>query len=215
MSEQLAQINPGLTTEVQTKTKTGLPLTSTLIFLGFFLLLAIGLVVFILFLNEQLNTRKLQFTQSPYCPNILCPTGTEKTYYPLDPNADPNTATYQTLNYCSINAPPTSFVQSLEVCGGLVSSSDVNTPEYTISPPTKKQVTDFAKFYNQEYVDTCGWSWKNPSPEDLNQKTPQSDPVVIALSACANQLGITDNSDIQSLQSKCGSCGLISDIINS
>lgn len=187
-----------------TQTDDGLPFTPTLIFLGFFLLLIIGLTVWIFYLNGTLNTRNLDLTQSPYCPDFQCINGTKKVDYKLDPNGDSDTTEYETLNYCSINAPPTSFVQSLELCGGILSKESVNAGGSMISRPTEKQVTDFAKFYNENYVDTCGWSWKNPPPEILSLTDPQPDPVTIALSACANELGINNNSDIQSLQNKCG-----------
>lgn len=185
---------------VSTPANTGLPLVPMLILLGLFLIIAVGLVFWIFYLRDALTSRDLTTAQSPYCPIIQCPNGTQNTNYNLDAGSE----TFQTLNFCSISAPPTAFVQGLEVCGGLLSQEDANAGGQNIVAPSAQQVTSFAAFYNQQYVDTCGWSWRNPPPEETTQSQPQGDPVIISLVSCAQALNITGNSDIQQLQSKCG-----------
>lgn len=195
--------NTGSTTSTITAS-TGFPFGPSLLLIVFFVILVIALAVWNFLLRDQLTTRNLSQTQSTQCLSTQCINGTKKINVQLDPSQNPNTAEYETYNFCSINAPPTSFVQSLELCAGFP-SSEINVGDNSISPPNDQQITDFAKFYNQEYVDTCGWSWKNPSPEIAGQSTPQSDPVINSLVKCAEVKGINDP-NIQSLKSKCTNC---------
>lgn len=183
-----------------------LPLIPVLLLIGFFLLILGALVIWLVVTRNTLNSHNLNQVQSPYCLTVTCPSGTSLLNYQLDPSVSPNTTFYETYNYCSINAPPTSFVQSLELCAGIIDSDQINAGGSSISQPTSAQVLGFADFYNNDYVNTCGWSWKNPSPTIGNSSTfptsQQADPVTTALVGCAQQLGVSNDSNVQGLISK-------------
>lgn len=191
----------------------GLPLLPTLLIIGLLLLIVAGLVIWLILTRQTLSSHDLTQNQSPYCLTVGCPTGTNLLNYELNPDATGNNIDYETFNWCSVNAPPTSFIQSLELCAGLVSSEDINPPGVTatISAPTASQLTSFADFYNNNYVDTCGWSWKNPPPTlgpSTNGQTypndAQPDPVISALMGCAIALNVDTDPNVQALATKNG-----------
>lgn len=198
---------------VQTTKSTALPSGSTLLFFSIFIVIIIGLLIWITLMSNTLSSRDLATSQSPLClgntsspyPTVTCQTGTQLLNVQLDPSQPPNTANYETLNYCSINAPPTSFVQSLELCAGIIDSSQANVGNIVIPPMTATGVTNFADFYNNNYIQTCGFSWTNPPPTNLQQSTPQLDPVIIALVGCARNLGVSNDPNVTKLAAICGS----------
>jgi len=203
---------PG-TTSVPLSKSTDLPVGSAMLFFSIFLIIIIGLLIWIVLMHETLNNQDLANNQSPLClgntspayPTVTCPTGTNLLNVQLNPNENPNTSAYETLNYCSINAPPTSFVQSLELCAGIIDSSQANVGDITIPPMTSSGVTTFADFYNNNYIQTCGYSWKNPPPPLSGQTTAQNDPVLIALVGCARNLGVSNDPNVSQLATICGS----------
>lgn len=191
-----------MSSEEKQKKSNDLPLGPTMLIIFILILFGLALLAWGLYNRKQLDTHTISDVTSPACFTTSCPSGTNLTPFQLDPSANPDTATYETVNYCTTNAPPTSFVQALELCAGTIDASELPSGFPTID---STQVTNFAAFYNQQYINTCGFGWKTEPANSSDIANVQTDPVSVALVGCANQLGITNNSDIQNIQSICGS----------
>jgi hypothetical protein len=135
----------------------------------------IGLVAWAIIFGLMVGNKNLAYNQSPFCLPTLCTKGTP---YEYKIGSD----TYQTVNFCTVNSVPTSFLHAIQDC----------------SIPTDK-LTSFAKFYDTQYLDTCGLNWAN-DPTDASGK--QIDPVSEAIITCAGVKGISDNPNIKSIANK-------------
>ena len=162
-------------------------------FLAFLLFLLVLTIYFFYIQYRQVKNNNINLYKAPtavQCPDPQCTTGD------LAIVTEPD-GLYQTLNWCSVQAPATSFVQAMAVGAGI----ETTPAGVSLTPPSKEEVTKFAKYYN-DYVTTCGQSWKNPPPMTRDSPTAEPDPVVTALVAYAEKLGISNNSDITALKSK-------------
>lgn len=167
-----------------------IPTIPAVVLIGFLLLIAIALLAWALYNQTVLSNHNLAQNQSAYCINTICTNGTNKMNYQLDPGQNPNDANFETINYCTSNAAPTSFVQALQVCAS-----------GTITPT---QITSFANFYNNNYINTCGLNWKTQPPISTQFNQVQTDPTLTALYSCSNKLGVSSDPNIQALKQKTG-----------
>ncbi|AYV86041.1 MAG: hypothetical protein Solivirus4_2 [Solivirus sp.] len=144
-------------------------------------------------LNDKSNTIGGP-NQAAGCLNPTCPSG--------NPNIVTVGSGTETVNYCSVNAAPTSFVQALQVCGtNLITGS---CPPPNLPTITNDQITSFANFYNNSYIDSCSSSWGDtPNPVGQTDTLPAST-TINALLACAGKRNLLNDPNIQSLKTKCG-----------
>ena len=183
-------------------TKEGFTLTVPLLLFALLIILILGFILFGYHNKKIVDSRDPDELQSPFCLKPNCIKGNKRIDYELSTKDQ----TYETINYCTVNAPPSSFVHELEACASGKSSG-------TLIP---QKIIEFAAFYNKFYVDSCGFSWKNapvqfPNPSNTPSeskkiakalKTPQPDRVIKALVGCAKTLKIDNNSDIKELEAK-------------
>ena len=163
-------------------------------FFLFLLLVLLAVAIFFFYTQYQqernLNLNAYRAPTAVQCPDPQCPSGN------LTDIPD-GKGLFETLNWCSVQAPATSFVQAMAVGAGLETAPGTAA----LTPPSKDEVVKFAEYYNQ-YTVTCGQSWKNAPPKELKNGKTQSDPVVVALVAYAAKLGITNDSNITALKAK-------------
>ena len=129
----------------------GYPTTSFIVVVIVLLIIIFALVAWNYYNRKAIQENKLDIytpPKAPQCFTNVCTGGTKQTNFKLTTDSDG----YQTYNFCSINSPSTSFVQAVEKAAGYPDIPD------NIPVATQQQIIDFAKFYNQEFVDTCGWS---------------------------------------------------------
>ncbi len=206
MSEAVKTIPPA-------KKAKGLPTVPILVFIGILVALVVGLLIWALINYQLVLSRDLTVSQNPYCIRFICgDPGTKPVPIQLNPSEDPQRATYQTINYCTVNAPPESLTNALQAC------SDGSSP---VPTELETRLVEFAAFYNDVYVPTCGYSWKsadvpiNPSapPAELADETKNpngallsgaNDSTLIYLVGCADTVGIVDDPNIEALRKLCG-----------
>ncbi len=183
-------------------------LSTSKFFIGLFvLILIVAVLAFLSYYTWKRYTDKSivipTTNQNSLCLAVNCPTG-DPTSVPLPPDGG------ETMNYCTVNAAPTSFVQALQICGGTNVAGACANSTVTANLPSvsSDQIISFADFYNNKYIDTCGFSWKDiPGPlgntsGNLPQTLPEST-TIKALAACAKARNITD-ANITALLTKCG-----------
>ena len=139
------------------------------------LVIFITVVIWVITSAIRLYSKDIEQNQGAYCIDSVCTTGS-KVLYKLDSN------TYETVNYCTVNSAPSSFIHALQAC----------------TVPAE-QVKSFAEFYDTKYLDTCGISWMN---EPTNSSGEPVDLLAMALVACANKLSLGDNANIKSIAKK-------------
>lgn len=141
---------------------------------------SIGAVIFIfvlftvIFVSVWISSiRNLEeVPENPYKPSIICPDGENINTYDVNGGKE-------TINFCGNNAPNRSFGNSLKLCAagetqypGVDNYSDKLTNEL---------IASYADFYVNEYLDTCGVSWRY-------------DDFPASLYGCAQARGITSTS---------------------
>jgi hypothetical protein len=160
-----------------------LPKTPTIALLVLLFFVMIAILIWAIVNYQILKSRDLRQNSSPYCLTFGCPEGS--TGYPV--TLDPKTETIQTMNWCSSNAPPESLYNGLNVCadGGA-------------APAIPAKVNGLADFYLNDYMPTCGYTWKT------SDVTATTDPFIVSLVKCADAQNISDT-NVESLREICGS----------
>ncbi len=162
------------------------------------ILLIIGVGVLLYLSVKQLNDKTAVIggpNQNSHCLNPQCPSGSAS-IVPVGTGTE-------TTNYCSVNAAPTSFVQALQVCGGTLTSGSCPPPN--LPSVMNDQITSFANFYNNSYIDSCGLSWSDNPNAVGNTNTLPASTTINALLACAGKRNLLTDTNIQALKTKCGS----------
>jgi len=192
------------------KSSNTLPKTPILVIIVFLVLALIALLIWALYNYQMVMNRDLTLAQNPYCLRFGCSTpGTQPVPVELSPSDDPQKTAYQTINWCTVNAPPESLTNALQSC------SDGSN-----SPNLPGGLSKLADFYLNTYMPTCGYNWKsssvpvnNSDPVNSNPNNPNNpngyllnganDYTLIYLVGCADNIGLTDP-NIEKLRSICG-----------
>lgn len=117
-------------------------------------LAAVSFLIWALIVQSRYDSRAANIVQNPYCLRVGCGNGSLPLAYLLSPENDPQRVSYQTLNWCIVNAPPTQFVRALENCNGGQGWKDPNSDE-------NKLLAAFINWYPNAYMPTCGNSFKD------------------------------------------------------
>jgi hypothetical protein len=193
------------------KTVSSVPI---LIIVALLVLVVIGVLVWALYNYQAILNRSESLSQNPYCFRAVCSDPeTQPVLTDLTSKEDPQRTAFSNLNFCLVNAVPASITEALQTCA--IGSSPVPAE-------LEQSLADFAAFYNNDYIPTCGYTWKsapvpvsntgdqeaindpnnpvNPNGYELNGV---NDNTIVYLVACADNIGLQDP-NIEALRSQCG-----------
>jgi hypothetical protein len=126
---------------------------------------------------QQIRSRDESIQNNPYCYRAACDANGNQIdpATGLTPINDPQRFSYETLNYCLVNAPP---------CGLIDRIATMNAAD----------LTALATFYNNEYVPRCAYLWTGSvdvaqgktgtapgEPNSTELKCGPNDPIVTAI----------------------------------
>lgn len=192
----------------------GLPTIPILVLIAILIILVISFLIWALLNYKKVMERSATLSQNPYSIRFVCgKEGTQPIPVQLDPLDDPQRAAVQTINFCSVNAPPEPLTNALQNCAAR------EAPE----PELQDRLSSFAKFYNKDYIPTCGYTWKttevpvapiDQNPEAYNPENPENpngnllngsnDYTMQYLVACAEANGLAEDENIKELKALCG-----------
>lgn len=187
--------------------KKGLPATPTLVLIGLLAIIVIALLIWALYNYQMILNRSLSVSQNPYCIRMVCgKEGQVPIPIELTKEEDPQKTAYQTINWCTVNAPPETLTMALQQCS-----------TGTVEEALDERLADFASFYNNEYIPTCGFTWKssvtvsetyesdanNPDNPNGYLLTGTNDYTLMYTVACADKVGLSD-SNVEELRELCG-----------
>lgn len=126
-------------------------------------IIIIGLFIWALIMNQQLRSLNANVIQNPFCLRTACiEDGTHMEAFQLNDSNDPQRKTYQTVNYCTANAPPQQFQEALNVC------------EFGSDPVMVEKFEEFLAWYPFSYTPSCGNSWRDINVKVANQNLPST-----------------------------------------
>ena len=183
------------------------------------IVILIALIVWALYNRWELSIISVKPggpNENPLCMPVLCPSGFVETEVAISSTSGVSSS-YETVNYCTTNAPPTSLIIALQQCAGTYaggtcttypgsSASGSGSTGSTGSNVTNDEIVSWAKFLNESYIDTCGFGWKDVPQLGVTQSstalpTPTE---LIALTKCAANRGLSQDPNIVALKTKCG-----------
>lgn len=187
-------------------------------FVGTFIIGALVIIVLVLFafaLYEwsQLNSLNTSLSSNPYCVRQACvPGSTQIPAYQIPPADDPLQTSYQTMNYCLVNAPPCEIISAVAGSTGATGATGATGPLST------DQLTQILAFYNQDYYPNCSYLFGGGNTVKTNPNGPEDPPAnstdfvngpndafLINLLSYSYNSGVgCDNSDWVSLVNACG-----------
>lgn len=187
--------------------------TLTLIIIAIIIAVIIALLIWALMNYQLLQSKAAAISYNPYAIRYTC---ADKPPPELLIEEDPQKRAYQSINYCIVNGPPATLNDALASCRSGV-----------IVPQVSNQLKELGKFYNDEYIKTCGYTWKTSSsipvdpnnPEAANPQNPENpngnilngtnDPFIVNLVGCADHFPDLENDPYLgingSLRKICGS----------
>lgn len=197
-----------------------------------FILVIIILVMFAYALYEYQLVTSLEANVSgnPYCVRTICNSdGTQPPINQVPPINDPIRLAYETITYCTVNAPPCELITAVNICAGitdpvtgevdLFGDGNLGATGATGGIVTNDQLTQLLDFYNNDYIPRCGYrlgggqvatTATNPT-ENVNSPNLVSgpnDPFLVSLLSCSQKRGLNTNpataGNYQDLQTYCG-----------
>ena len=125
-------------------------------------ILTVSFLIWALVVQQQVESRDVNLIQNPYAIRIACTNGTQPHAYEIPLENDPQKTGYQTINYCTVNAPPSQFYAVVRQCPA--GNTDFST-----------QLKKFIDWYPIKYTPACGNNWKNITVPVSNQTLPEVD----------------------------------------
>lgn len=191
------------------------PATPVIVVIVILSLIILGLFIWALYNYNMLYQRSASINQNPYCLRVACPIGSTKQAYELTLEEDPQLQTYQTVNYCTVNAPPEQFQAEIANCANAAQNGWVPPVIDGDNGDFVQLFTKFLNWYPVSYIPGCGYSWKNqeiptsllaeewelsslPNPNG-EQLGGINDVLVNYSIACAEYLGLTNEPGYQQL----------------
>lgn len=179
--------------------------TGYIIIIAILAVMVIAFLIWALVTRAQLESKEANLIQNPYCLRVAC--GQQPQYaYQIPLEDDPQRLAYATLNWCTVNAPPTQFIQVVEKC------------DFGPQDQQAALLRKFIEWYPYNYTPECGNNWKtlyevplaneelpggiqpSPNTEPDSESNPNNpvtlnginDEMALACKSCAAELAQTD-----------------------
>ena len=136
-----------------------LPKTPTIVLMILLILVALGLLIWAIINQQRIKSEDL--LESPFTLKFTCPNSSA----PIPVYLDKNKGTFETVNFCTVNAPPESLTEALGRCE---------------DPNLIQKIPELRDFYQNKYLPTCGKDWKSANGMDFQNN----------LELCAEKLNL-------------------------
>ncbi len=178
--------------------------TSIILIYIFFSLFILALIIWNIVSFFKLNSEDInQGIQNVFCLRLICKNseGLADQTVPIQP-IKVDSKHFETLNYCTANAPPGQFQELVKSC----SVDPTIMTEYD-----RELFVNFLDWYPNNYTKTCGNSWIISAEPGSNQRALRNNDeygnldanLICWTVACAENLNLTTNAGYIDLKNEC------------